>query len=125
MNSFKILNKDGVALPINTIDKEICEILGHDLKSKHYAKFKTPEECKDAWEYAKEPNWFDTFGWMIASEGKSWLDMIAYYVEPMKEYIGQKNEDDTLITIDYIYPKRMNVLRAFIEKGYQPIQIIS
>lgn len=61
---------------------------------------------------------------MIASEGKSLQDILDYYTDIMKEYIGQKDENGVTITLEYIYPYHTKLLNSWINKGYMAKQII-
>jgi len=125
MNVFKILNKTGEALTIAELDAEVCKIVGVEIHPKYYCKLGKREEYKSNWDYVcHAQSWYDSIGWMIASDGKTFEGIIEYYTDLMKEFIGQLDDDGvTIITIDVIYPYHMKVLRSWIEKGYQPISI--
>lgn len=118
---FEIHDKDGKAININDLDREVCEIVGNEYDNKHYCLLGRREDHdSDFHFFSRTYNWFDTIGWMIASEGKTFEQIIEYYTEPMKEFLGQVAEDGTIVTIDYIYPYHMKLLRTWIAKGYQP-----
>jgi len=128
MSAFKILDKDDKPIPINKLDDEVASLWGFKAEdAKEYAKELSREEFskdyKGCFEYASQSNWYDTIGWMIASEGKSFQDILNYYSEVMKDFIGQKDEDGNIITLETIYPKRVLILNTWINKGYQPKQV--
>ena len=127
MNSFQILSPDNEPIPINVLDKEVCATLGIEVDNKKYCKLGKredyPKGIKGEQKYLYNcPNWYDTIGRMIA-EGYSLQGIIDYYTEIMKEYIGQKYEDGTIITIDSIYPHHIKLLKSWISKGYVAKQI--
>lgn len=128
MSAFQILNKDGIAIPINELDKEICELWGVPIHPKRYAMENPreyyPEGNKGNYDYVSQANWFDTIGYMIASENKTFEDIIEYYRDVFKEFIGLKDENGELITLETIIPKRMLLLTTWITKGYQPKQVL-
>ena len=130
MNKFQILNKNGEPIAINALDAEVCEIIGNDIHPKHYCvlgkRSDFPKGTRGGFEFLSQTsNWHDTFGWMIAEENKSFQDMIDYYTNVIKEWIGKVDEDGTVITVDLIYPYHMKVLRTWIAKGYTPKQILT
>lgn len=129
MNAFQILNSQGQAIPINQLDQEICDLIGNPIDPKHYCLLGKREDYPDTpsgeWKYLTScPNWYDTIGWMIASENKSFEEILDFYAEPMKKFIGQKDSNGVEITLEYIYPYHTKVLNTFIQKGYKPKQII-
>lgn len=118
---FKILDAEGNAISIKALDKEVCDLVGVEVDPKYYCRLGKPEDFEKEIDYLfKTSNWYDTIGWMIASENKSFEDIIEYYTEPMKEYLGKTDENGTVITMDVIYPYHMKVLKTWIAKGYQP-----
>jgi len=127
MNAFQILSPDNEPIPINVLDREVCVTLGIEVDNKQYCRLGKredyPKGIKGEWNYLSNcPNWYDTIGWMIA-DGKSLQGIIDYYTDIMKEYIGQKNEDGTIITIESIYPYHIKLLESWISKGYVAKQI--
>lgn len=129
MNAFQILDKDGKAIPINALDREVCEMIGVEPDPKWYCTLGRredfPEGQKGELDFLfKTSNWYDTIGWLIASKGLSFEGIIEHYTKPMVEFIGKKDENGVEITIDYIYPYHMKVLREWIRKEYQPKQIL-
>lgn len=130
MNAFQILDSKGQAIPINILDQEVCELQGKTPDPKWYCGFKNPKDYPNGENDAKyildemTSNWYDTLGWMIADKGYSFEDLINYYKDLMKEYLGQELEDGTVVTIEYIYPERMKLLNHWIKKGYKAKQII-
>lgn len=125
MNAFQIIDKDNNPIPINVLDKEVCEIVGVEPDPKWYCKLSKREDYNSTWDYlTNTSNWYDTIGWMIADEDKSFQDILDYYADIMKEFIGQEDEDGTIITLEVIYPYHTKVLYSWINKGYQAKQII-
>lgn len=125
MNAFQILNNENTPIPINKLDEEVCLIVGVEPHPKRYCLLGKREDYKSNWDYISScSNWYDTIGWMIASEGKSLQDILDYYTDTMKEYIGQKDENGNIITLEYIYPYHTKVLNTWINKGYIAKQII-
>lgn len=125
MNAFQILDANGKAISINSLDKEVCELVGVDVDKKHYCKLGKREDYDSNWDYiSKTSNWFDTIGWLIASKGLSLQGILDYYADSMKDFIGKKDEDGNIITLEVIYPYHTKVLNAWINKGYQAKQII-
>lgn len=114
MNAFQILDKDGIAIPLSILDKEVCDLKGIEPDPKWYCDL----------EASAMSSWYDTIGWLIASENKSFEDIIEYFTEPMRKYIGQV-DNGKVITLETIYPIRIKLLNMWIEKGYTPKQIIN
>ncbi len=126
MNGFQILDKENNPIGINALDKEVCDMVGNEVDKKQYCRLGRREDFEKELDYVfKTSNWYDTIGWMIASENKSFQDIIDYYTEIMKEFIGKKDDDGSIITIETIYPYHMKVLNTWIEKGYKTKQIIN
>jgi hypothetical protein len=125
MNAFQILDKENNPISIGTLDKEVCDLMGVEPDKKWYCTLGRREDHKTEWDYlTKTSNWYDTIGWMIASENKSFQDILDYYAEPMQKFIGEKDETGTVITLEYIYPYHTKVLNSWINKGYIAKQII-
>ena len=129
MNAFQILDKNNLPVSITTLDKEVCELVGNEVDEKHYCilgkRSDYPDTHKGEMSYlSNTSNWYDTIGWMIASEGKSFQDILDYYADIMKEYIGKQDENGNIITLEYIYPYHTKVLNTWINKGYTTKQII-
>ena len=123
MNAFQIWNKENISIPINKLDEEICELLEIPVDKKHYCMLGKREEYKSDFDYFSHcPNWFDVLGWLI-SEGKTFEDIIEYYKEVFKDFIGEKDETGQVLTLEIIIPYKMKVLKYWIEQGYQPKQI--
>lgn len=125
MNAFQILDKENQPIEINELDKQVCELVGNEQDKKYYCLLGKREDYESDWAYiSNTSNWYDTIGWMIA-EGKSFQDIIEYYKDIMKEYIGKTDKDGTIITIEYIYPYHIKVLNHWIDSGYTAKQIIN
>lgn len=130
MNSYQILNKDGKPIAINVLDAEVCALLNVDVQVKHYCRLGKredyPEGRKGDFQYfSRTSNWHDTLGWLIAAENKSLEDIIEYYTNILKEWIGKEDESGGIISVDLIYPYHMKVLRSWIAKGYTTKQIVN
>jgi len=126
---FQIRDTKGEAIAINTLDKEIAVLWGVECRPKRYAVRNNrdfyPEGIKGDFDFASQSNWFDTIGYMIHAEGKSIQDLIDYYTDVMKEYLGKTDEDGSIITIEIIYPKIMLLLNTWLNKGYTSHQVDS
>jgi hypothetical protein len=124
MNSFQILDKDNNAISINELDKEVCEIVGNEVDEECYCVLGRREDYESTWDFiSKASNWYDTIGRMIA-EGKSFQDILSYYADTMKKFIGKTEEDGTVITLEIIYPYHTKLLNSWINKGYTAKQIL-
>lgn len=128
MNAFQILDKEGNAIPIGTLDREVCKIIGVDVDPKHYCKLGRrddyPEGFKGEFDYQSNTyNWYDTIGWMIADANLTLQDILQYYADNMKDYIGKQDENGNTITLETIYPYHTKVLNTWISKGYTTKQI--
>lgn len=124
MNSFQILDNQGNAIDINQLDKEVCELMGVEQHKKWYCTLGKREDHPSRWEFLlRTSNWYDTIGWMIA-EGKSFEDILAYYADVMKDFIGKEDETGNILTLETIYPYHTLVLNTWISKGYKAKQII-
>lgn len=125
MKSFQILDKENNPISINELDKEVCELTDNEQDKKWYCPLGNKKDHKSKIDFIRKcSNWYDTIGWMIASENKSFQDILDYYIEIMKEFIGKKDEDGTIITLEVIYPYHTKVLNTWINKGYKAKQII-
>lgn len=122
MNAFMILDKNNNPIPIKELDREVCELVGNEIDPKYYCTLGKREDFKSEWEYITCSNWYDTIGWMIA-KGKNFQEILDYYAEGMKDFIGKTDENGETITLEYIYPYHTKVLNTWIKKGYQPKQI--
>ena len=126
MNAFQILDKDNNPISINTLDLEVCNITGNEQDSKWYCPLGNRKDYDSERKFLRYANnWYDTIGWMIAANNKSFQDILDYYADTMKEFIGQPDEDGSIITLEVIYPYHTKLLNSWIEKGYQPKQIIN
>jgi len=125
MNAFQILDNQGNPVSIGQLDREVCELTGNEIDPKYYCKLGNIKDHESEMKFVfNTSNWYDTIGWMIASENKSLQDILDYYADIMKEYIGKIDEDGTVITLELIYPYHTLVLNTWINKGYIAKQII-
>lgn len=123
MNAFQILDRDSNAIAINTLDREICELLGNEYDNKYYAMLGRREDHASEIDFIRRTsNWFDVLGWQIA-QGKNFEEIIATMAEDMKEYLGKIDENGKEITLEVIYPYHLKVLNHWINQGYQPKQV--
>ncbi|MCP4255538.1 MAG: hypothetical protein GY775_19460 [Candidatus Scalindua sp.] len=129
MKSFQILDKSEKPVAINTLDAEVCKLQGKTPNAKHYCGFENPNDYEkgvDDYAYVSTEltgNWFDTIGWLIASENKSLHDIIDYYKDIMKEFLGMLDKEGNRITIEMIYPNKIKLLKNWINKGYVARQV--
>lgn len=125
MNAFQILDKNNNPIPINLLDKEVCELTGNEIDSKSYCPLGNIKDHESRIKFIfNTSNWYDTIGWMIASDNKSFEDILAYYADVMKEFIGELDENGTIITLELIYPYHTLLLNTWINKGYKAKQIV-
>lgn len=69
---FKIKDEQGVAIPLNELDQQVCNIFNSPIHPKKY--FSTTGYNGD--------NWFDVIGWIIAMKSlRSWVDVIDELVD--------------------------------------------
>lgn len=113
MNKFQILDKNGNAIAINDLDKEVCELFDISYHPKEYCKLGKrsdfTNDIKGSWEYACVPNWFDIIGWKI-SQGESLQDI---YDDYQKMLDGSHD-----IKVEEAFPYRIKLLTYWINKGY-------
>ena len=122
---FQILDENNEPISMNELDKQVCELVGVEPDKKWYCKLGKREDYSSRMDYVMNAqNWYDTIGWMIAYEGRSFQQIIQYYIDTMKEFIGEIDEDGAVITIETIYPYHMKLLRFWIDKGYTAKQIV-
>jgi len=125
MNAFQILDKYNNPVPINQLDKEVCNLIGVESNPKYYCQLGKREDHKTEWDFlCKTSNWYDTIGWMIADTGRSFEEILEYYTESFKEFIDQVDENGVTITLEYIIPYHTKVIHYWMEKGYKTKQII-
>ena len=129
MSAFQILDKNNNPISIKNLDEEVCKIVGNEIDEKEYCRLGKrsdyPNTNRGEMDYLlRTSNWYDTIGWMIAKENKSFQDIIDYYKETMKAFLGKTDENGEIITIERIYPYEIKVLNTWIEKGYTAKQII-
>ena len=104
----------------------MCEIVGVEFDKKEYCRLGREEQFKSHIDFLfGTSNWYDTIGWLIASENKSFEEILDYYREPMEKYIGQDDGKGGLMTFESIYPFHTKVIYSWMEKGYVPKQIHS
>lgn len=141
MKGLKVLDKDGNALGINRVDREICELFGNEVDAKWYSvmvnkkeyiekyieekKIEDPtrEKFSTGYAVATLPNWFDTIGYMCSNGGKTLDDVVEYYKETMKDYLGKPLDTGEIITLEMIYPGHLKVINYFKEQGYTLIGV--
>jgi len=129
MNAFQILDREGNPISMGDLDREVCLLTGNEPDKKWYCRLGNekdyPQTQKGHIEYIfGTTNWYDSIGWMIAFENKSFEDIIQHYTDLMQKFIGEIDEDGEIITIEKIYPYHMAVLVSWIEKGYKAKQIV-
>lgn len=122
MNSFQILDSNNNPISIQDLDKEVCELTGNEIDPKWYCPLGNRKDHDSEIKFLRVSNWFDTIGWMIA-EGKSFQDILDYYSECMKDFIGKPDENGNILTLEIIYPYHTKVINHWVSKGYKPKSI--
>lgn len=124
MNAFQILNKEGNPIPINDLDREVCELTGNEYDPKHYCVLGNRKDHKSDLDFMiNTHNWYDTIGYQI-SQGMSFEDIYENWIKTMSDFIGQLDENGEVITVETCVPYHTKVLKSWIEKGYKGKQII-
>jgi len=124
MNSFQILDENNNPIALNTLDEQVCMLTGNEVDPKKYCALGKREDFKTDREFVFNTfNWFDTVGWQIAA-GKSFQDILDYYADAMKEFIGELDEFDNVLTLETIYPYHTKVLNYWMTAGYTAKQIV-
>ena len=117
MNSFKILY-NGKALTLEEIDQEIAKLWNVELSDVNYAKPIPRSRFESGFEgemnYHMIPNWFDTLGFSIATEG-------TYFAlrERVTDFFGNKGVD----LFDQMEDKYNAVIDLWEEKDYKLIKL--
>lgn len=125
MNAFQILDQDNNPISMGKLDRQVCELTGNEVDTKHYCKLGNIKDHDSEMKFVfNTSNWYDTIGWMIASENKSFQDILDYYAGIMKDYIGKVDENGVTLTLEIIYPYHTLLLNTWINKGYKAKQVI-
>lgn len=117
MNGFEIHDKDGNAIIINTLDEQICNLIGNPVHSKNYCYLGKESELLTYRDRSNAGNWFDILGWQIANN-LSFQDIIDEYEKTFAEFIGEEDENGLIIDLKTIIPYHIMVLEFWIESGY-------
>lgn len=113
--SFQILNSQGVAIPINDLDKEVCEFWGKEYSEKNYANPYIEREDGST-PYLKD-NWFDAIGWSThASKANTWGQALQYFANIYEMDIVSACKIDEN---HYLYPY-IQLFQYWQQKGYTP-----
>lgn len=134
---FQILDKEGKAIPINLLDKEVCELWGDEIDPKYYCKPYTQEEilqqvkedpknkdkneeqlkCLARWRYVSQSNWYDQIGWVIHQyKFTTWEQIYEYFKSYWKDFL----EEHPQLTFEECDPKKVELINYWKEKGYTP-----
>ncbi len=121
MNSFQILDKEGIAININDLDREAAEFWGKPVYSPYGS------------------NWFDLIGYNIANQGNytsGWDNVVVSMQNANLQalLINTKNKEkieiidnesimDRIENIKAYYQPFIDLINYWISKGYQPKQI--
>lgn len=102
MNSFQILDKEGKAISLKTLDEEAAAFWNKKVNSKHYANpipdIVVPEDATDSEKIKASMhnaqnnscNWFDTIGWNIANQRANHMNGWANVIGTMAaESLGE------------------------------------
>lgn len=117
MAQFQILDKEGDAITIDNLDKEVCELWNKEYSTKNYANpFIVTEDGEEP--YLKE-NWYDSVGWSIAySKTTTWSQAIQYFAG-----IYDLDIISCCVCINtpqhYLYPY-LQLFQYWEKKGYKP-----
>lgn len=152
MSSFRILNKEGVAIDINDLDIEAAAFWGKEVEDKEYANPSKIEDFESEMKYHfnKLGNWFDIIGFKIAHldelEGypnykSGWsavisgimgelshrvmndnLELLPYSVEEDNISLGDKMTINILGILEYSKPY-IALIKHWSDKGYKPQQV--
>ena len=128
---FQILNAEGVAIPINKIDREVAEFWGNKCLDNEYAKplsrDKFPEGIKGSLEYYQQTNWFDKIGWLIKDEWCTWKSLKGDIIACQKDLIAESLFNDDFMELvklfRELYKPWFDLIDHFKSKGYTPKQV--
>lgn len=98
MNEFQILNAEGEAISINTLDQEAAKFWGKPLDSKSYASPAKQREGEGEYQFMSREmsaNWFDQLGYAIANQGNytSGWQNVALYMLDCSNYLLEEDKD--------------------------------
>lgn len=114
---FQIRNAEGIAIPINELDKEAAAFWGHPVWDKNYI---TPS---GSW---NSTNWFDSIGWNIHAQGhytKGWNNVKCSMMSVHTAEFGMLTEEEQLqrVVSNNLYLKPyMELIDHWAAKGYTP-----
>lgn len=122
---FQILDKNGNAMAINAIDKEICEFFGVEQHKKWYASPPIEDDSfKAKW---NKINWFDYIGWMIHYDKiDSWDKMTDKMIEPFQELLIKEGYTEKQQQIEFLKTQLhsdkfyFELIEKFKNQGYIP-----
>lgn len=131
--SFQIIDKEGVPIGMNSLDKEACEFWGHEVCTKSYV---TPSGQAGG-------NWFDIIGYMIHSpvidekrkKGEmTWSDVITSlyalhdsydaYQALKESWSKDKIQEERTKVLDYLHPY-IQLIKHWYDKEYKPLRVES
>ncbi|HMT02783.1 MAG TPA: hypothetical protein PKD00_05655 [Burkholderiales bacterium] len=123
MNKFQILNKDGIAISMNTLDKEAAEFWNVKVDEKSYAK---PND--------NSMDWYNTVGYAITIQGNytsGWHNVVTTMLDKHLQgfMLNMKVKDKIelhdinilsrrLETIIKFYQPYVDLVNYWMDKGY-------
>lgn len=140
--SFKIKNSEGIAIPINELDKEAAEFWHKEIKQKEYANptpvFNNPNKLEGRdlaiaeLQYIRHEsmNWFDLIGYHIHSPRvtceSGWNNTKCSILSVHIESLALHTIEEQLIILkavnEYVKPY-FDLIDHWSNKGYIPVQI--
>ena len=123
---FQIKNKQGIAIPLNTLDKEIAELFGVKCDTKEYISYPSRTD------QMPRSNWFDTLGWFIHNHGFNMFDLRTYILGTIfNAYEGVNHGSVLDLKIDLekvnacieVTKHQLQILDMWKEKGYSCHQV--
>lgn len=126
---FQILDKEGNAIPINTIDEMVCEYWKVPVKKDSYAmpltRDKFPKDIKGSMEYHMQQNWYDKIGWLISQDKHvTWKSLKGDIIACQKDLLAESlyNDDimDLIKILRELYKPWLDLINHFESLGYQP-----
>ena len=108
--SFQILNKEGQAIGINTLDAEAAKFWGKEVHVKQYA---TPREGRIS------GNWFDVIGLPISchrgADDVTWKNVIAWQLDYYIDIVVKDDKVQSTEDIAKETPEWLNFYKPYIE----------
>lgn len=106
MNEFQILDANGEAISINTLDKEAALFWGKEVQEKNYVSPATQREGEGKYAFISRQmsaNWFDQLGYAIANQGdyaSGWRNVALYMLDCSDYLLEEEKETVELCTFN-------------------------